>query len=73
MDAPSDLNLIRVNDPDDPRLLVYANQRDQWLRARHRPAMAGGKPHPDATGTGLPGDLFIAEGDKVVRQLITSP
>ncbi len=73
MDAPSDLNLIRVDDPEDPRLFVFANQRDQWLRARHRPAMTGEDPHPDATGTGLPGDLFIAEGDKVVRQLIASP
>ncbi len=35
--------------------------------------MTGEPPHPDASGTGLPGDLFIAEGDKVVRQLISSP
>lgn len=67
------LNLIEIDDLDDPRLIPFANQRDQWLRARHRPAMTGSTPHPDATGTGLPGDLFIAEGDKVVAQLITSP
>ncbi|USN97966.1 MAG: RNA methyltransferase [Phycisphaeraceae bacterium] len=73
MSGPTRLNLIRIDDPDDPRLAVFANQRDQWLRARHRAAMTGGAGHPDATGTGLPGDLFIAEGDKVVRQLITSP
>jgi tRNA G18 (ribose-2'-O)-methylase SpoU len=35
--------------------------------------MTGEAGHPDATGTGLPGDLFIAEGDKVVAQLISSP
>lgn len=62
-----------MDDLGDPRLTVFANQRDQWLRASHRPRMTGDPPHPDPTGTGLPGDLFIAEGDKVVRQLITSP
>ena len=67
------LNLIPVDDLGDPRLLPFANQRDQWLRARHRPAMTGEAAHPHATGTGLPGDLFIAEGDKVVSQLIASP
>jgi len=66
-------NLIRIDDLDDPRLVVFANQRDQWLRARHRPHLTGQAPHPNATGTGLPGDLFIAEGDKVVAQLISSP
>lgn len=35
--------------------------------------MTGQPAHPDASPTGLPGDLFIAEGDKVVRQLISSP
>lgn len=66
------LNLVQIDDLDDPRLRPFANQRDQWLRARHRPEMTGDAPHPDATGTGLPGDLFIAEGDKVVAQLIAS-
>ena len=70
-------NPVRIDDPDDPRLIPFANQRDQWLRARHRPAMTGEDRHPvpdsEVTGTGLPGDLFIAEGDKVVAQLITSP
>jgi tRNA G18 (ribose-2'-O)-methylase SpoU len=67
------LGLVRIDDPGDARLVPFANQRDQWLRARHRPAMTGEPGHPDATGTGLPGDLFIAEGDKVVAQLIASP
>lgn len=71
------LALVRIDDPDDPRLVPFANQRDQWLRARHRPAMTGEASNPvpesEVTGTGLPGDLFIAEGDKVVAQLIASP
>ncbi len=67
------LNLIPIDDPDDPRLVPFANQRDQWLRARHRPALTWEAAHPEATGTGLPGDLFIAEGDKVVAQLVASP
>lgn len=67
------LKLVRADDLDDPRLLPFANQPDHWLRARHRPHLTGEPPHPDATGTGLPGDLFIAEGDKVVRRLIESP
>ena len=66
-------NLIPIHDLADPRLLPFANQRDQWLRARHRPHLTGESAHPDSTGTGLPGDLFIAEGDKVVAQLIASP
>lgn len=67
------LNLIRADDLDDPRLRVFANQPDHWLRARHRHRLTGEPPHPDATGTGLPEGLFIAEGDKVVRRLIESP
>ena len=70
------LNLIPIEDLDDPRLLPFANQRDQWLRARHRPHLTGESAHPvpasEVTGTGLPGDLFIAEGDKVVAQLVAS-
>lgn len=72
-----DLNIIPIDDLDDPRLLPFANQRDQWLRARHRPHLTGEPGHPvpesEVTGTGLPGDLFIAEGDKVVAQLVASP
>lgn len=70
---PSGLNLVHVDDADDPRLLPYTNLRDQWLRARHRPWMTGEPAHGDPTPTGLPGDLFIAEGDKVVAQLVSSP
>lgn len=57
------MNIVPIHAADDPRLAIYRNQRDAWLRAR-----AGG-------GTGLesaPG-LFMAEGELVVRALIESP
>ncbi|MEM1184617.1 MAG: RNA methyltransferase [Planctomycetota bacterium] len=75
----STLNLITVSDLDDPRLEPYRDQRDQWLRARHRHWMEGREAPPGATATGMadlpgiPGDLFMAEGVNVVRQLIRSP
>jgi tRNA G18 (ribose-2'-O)-methylase SpoU len=59
--APT-LNVIRIERLDDPRAAAYANQKDAWLRLRAEP-----------TGTGLPGGLFIAEGEGVVRHLIDSP
>lgn len=68
-----------VGDLDDPRLAPYRNQRDQWLRARHRHWMAGEDAPAGTSATGLPevadlpGDLFMAEGVNVVRQLIRSP
>ncbi|GIK19530.1 MAG: hypothetical tRNA/rRNA methyltransferase [Phycisphaerales bacterium] len=52
--------LQRIVDADDPRVAVYRNQKDQWLRAR-----AEG-------GTGLAGGLFMAEGELVVRALLRS-
>lgn len=74
-------NTIHVTDPRDPRIAPFANQKDAWLRAAHRPIDPGRQLDPDdplpPTGTGLPAglppDLFIAEGDKVVRQLLLSP
>ena len=60
-------NLIRVSDPGDPRLEVYRDQKDAWLRAKHNPAASG-----DVTGTGLPGGLFMAESELVVRELLAS-
>ena len=74
-----DLNLIPVEDLEDPRVAVFRCQRDQWLRARHRHWMDGADAPPDATATGLDpaidpgGDLFMAEGDKVAAQLFGSP
>jgi len=52
--------LERIADADDPRVAVYRNQKDQGLRAR-----AEG-------GIGLPGGLFMAEGELVVRTLLRS-
>ncbi len=61
------LNLIEVRDLDDPRLEVYRNQTDAWLRARHNPDRIDDA--PDAlTRCGL----FMAEGVLVVEQLIAS-
>lgn len=74
-------SLIAISDPDDPRVAVFRDQRDQWVRARHRHWMEGGTGEPPrgTSATGLDpavdpaGDLFIAEGDKVVSQLLDSP
>jgi len=71
-------NLIRVSDLDDLRLEPYRDQRDQWLRARHRHWMAGREAPEGATATGMPKTpefprgLFMAEGVNVVRQLVRS-
>jgi tRNA G18 (ribose-2'-O)-methylase SpoU len=48
--------LIRVDDPDDPRLADYVSLRDVQLR-RHLEAEHG---------------FFIAEGEKVVRRAVTA-
>ncbi len=58
---PRPLNIVRIDTPDDPRVAIYRNQSDAWLKAR-----AEG-------GTGLPGGLFMAEGELVVGALIDSP
>lgn len=57
--------VIPLDDPDDPRLADYLNQRDAHLRARHLAPDA-----PDATGTGMPGGLFMAEGRLVLSRLV---
>lgn len=66
----------RVTDLDDPRLLPFRNQKDQWLRARHRGAGAA-EAGSGVSGTGLapalPGDLFIAEGLTLLERLVASP
>lgn len=60
-------NLVPIRDPADPRLEVYRDQKDAWLRARHNPEASG-----EITGTGLPGGLFMAESELVVRELFDS-
>ncbi len=68
---------VTVGDLSDPRLAPYRDQRDQWLRARHRHWMEGREAPEGSTarglGSDLPGDLFMAEGAGVVGQLLTSP
>lgn len=60
--------LTRIDDPDDPRLSVYMNQRDAWLRAAHNPDAPG-----STTKTGLddPG-LFMTEASLVLDQHLRS-
>lgn len=76
--TPFKASLIPVSDLDDERVAPYRDQRDQWIRARHRHWMDGNEAPSDATGTGMDpgvdpgGDLFIAEGDKVIDQLLLS-
>jgi tRNA G18 (ribose-2'-O)-methylase SpoU len=57
-------SMIEITDPADPRIAVFLNQRDAWLKAAH---------NPDATGTD-DADLgfFIAEGILVVEHLLHS-
>lgn len=51
------LNVIHVEDPGDPRLADYAHLKDEGVRARDR---EGARDH------------FIAEGELVVRRLLSS-
>lgn len=64
MHAP---RLIDIHDLDRPELAPFRDQKDAWLRARHHPDAP-----PDATGTGMSGGLFIAEGELVFEQLVAS-
>jgi tRNA G18 (ribose-2'-O)-methylase SpoU len=58
-----------VHDPDDPRIAVYRDQKDAWLRAGHNPEGPGDG--PDAA-TGIAGGRFMAEGSLVVEHLLRS-
>lgn len=61
-------NVVHIDNPADPRLDVYRNQRDAWLRARHNPDAPA-----DASATGLPDPgLFMAEGRLVLEQALES-
>lgn len=54
---PADLpGVVRITDPDDPRLRDYVHLTDLELRKRTEPEEG----------------LFIAEGDKVIRRAITA-
>jgi tRNA G18 (ribose-2'-O)-methylase SpoU len=65
------LNIVPIHAADDPRVTIYRNQRDAWLRARATGG-TGLDAAGDSAGPGAPG-LFMAEGELVVRALIESP
>ncbi len=58
--------MIEIHDPKDPRIGVFLNQKDAWLKAAHNP-------HADTNSDQVSGEgVFIAEGVLVVEQLIRS-
>ncbi len=58
--------MIEIHDAKDPRIGVFLNQKDAWLKAGHNP-------EADASEAKAPADgVFIAEGVLVVEQLIRS-
>jgi tRNA G18 (ribose-2'-O)-methylase SpoU len=56
--------MIEIHDPNDPRIVVFLNQKDAWLKASHNPSSSA----QDAGSDGF----FIAEGVLVVEQLVRS-
>mgnify|MGYP001799884291 CR=1 FL=1 len=69
---PKPPDFIDITDPRDPRLDVYRNQRDAWLRAAHNPeANAQANPQANPPADPLPG-LFMAEGELVIHHLVRS-
>ncbi len=55
-----------ISDAADPRVDVYRNQKDAWLRAAHYPGGDG------TSGTGYADGLFMAEGELVLDHLLAS-
>lgn len=58
-------SMIEIHDPADPRIGLFLNQKDAWLRAAHNPERVGGAQDADQ-------GYFMAEGVLVVEQLIES-
>tara|TARA_E500000318_G_scaffold1676_7_gene2295 strand:- start:55216 stop:56064 length:849 start_codon:yes stop_codon:yes gene_type:complete len=56
-------SMIEITDPSDPRIGVFLNQKDAWLKAAH---------NPDASGSEADLGYFIAEGVLVVEHLLDS-
>ncbi len=56
-------SMIEITDPSDPRIGVFLNQKDAWLKAAH---------NPDASGDDPDHGFFIAEGVLVVEHLLGS-
>jgi tRNA G18 (ribose-2'-O)-methylase SpoU len=59
-------SMIEIHDAKDPRIGVFLNQKDAWLKAAHNPETDSSAQYDSADG------LFIAEGVLVVEQLIHS-
>ncbi len=57
-------SMIEITDASDPRIEVFLNQKDAWLRAAHNPANAGSDPEDHGR--------FIAEGVLVIEHLLGS-
>jgi len=58
--------MIEIHDAKDPRIEVFLNQKDAWLKASHNPSSGSIDADSDRQG------YFIAEGVLVVDQLIRS-
>lgn len=58
---------FEIEDLSCPELAPYRDQKDVWLRSRHHPQAT-----PEASGTGLSGGLFLAEGELVLGELLRS-
>jgi len=59
-------SMIEIHDAKDPRIGVFLNQKDAWLKAAHNPETDSSAQYDSGEG------LFIAEGVLVVEQLIRS-
>ncbi len=63
-------SMIEIHDAKDPRIGVFLNQKDAWLKAGHNPT---NNRDADASEPKAPAEgVFIAEGVLVVEQLIRS-
>lgn len=61
-------SMIEITDPQDPRIGVFLNQKDAWLKAAHNP-----QSHSDQAPQSEPDHgRFIAEGVLVVEHLLDS-
>ncbi|MDF1810293.1 MAG: RNA methyltransferase [Phycisphaerales bacterium] len=58
--------MIEIHDPKDPRIEVFLNQKDAWLKAAHHPKAERSNNSVQEDG------FFIAEGVLVVEQLLRS-
>lgn len=64
-------SMIEINDPADPRIEIFLNQKDAWLKAAHNPQNAA-HTTPDTQAYDPSEGRFIAEGGLVVEHLLDS-